>query len=55
VSTAAPSAEPDTVMAETVANDRVPLTAPEIPGETAAARARRLRPRAEDMFASDGE
>ncbi|KAJ8106253.1 hypothetical protein OPT61_g9658 [Boeremia exigua] len=26
-----------------------------IPGETAAARARRLRPRAEDMFASDGE
>lgn len=29
--------------------------APEVPGETAAARARRLRPRAEDMFASDGE
>jgi U2-associated protein SR140 len=28
---------------------------PEIPGETAAARARRLRPKAEDMFASDGE
>jgi U2-associated protein SR140 len=28
---------------------------PEIPGETAAARARRLRPRAEDMFASDEE
>lgn len=27
----------------------------EIPGETAAARARRLRPKAEDMFASDGE
>jgi U2-associated protein SR140 len=27
----------------------------EIPGETAAARARRLRPRAEDMFASDEE
>ncbi|KAF9739913.1 hypothetical protein PMIN06_010029 [Paraphaeosphaeria minitans] len=26
---------------------------PEIPGETAAARARRLRPKAEDMFASD--
>lgn len=28
---------------------------PEIPGETAAARARRLRPKAEDMFASDEE
>ncbi len=28
---------------------------PEIPGETAAARARRLRPKAEDMFASDDE
>jgi U2-associated protein SR140 len=27
----------------------------EIPGETAAARARRLRPKAEDMFASDEE
>jgi U2-associated protein SR140 len=27
----------------------------EVPGETAAARARRLRPKAEDMFASDGE
>jgi U2-associated protein SR140 len=27
----------------------------EIPGESAAARARRLRPKAEDMFASDGE
>ncbi|KAH9877491.1 hypothetical protein IAQ61_002858 [Plenodomus lingam] len=27
----------------------------EIPGETAAARAKRLRPKAEDMFASDGE
>jgi len=27
----------------------------EIPGETAAARARRLRPKAEDMFASEGE
>ena len=33
--------------------ERVPE--PEIPGETAAARARRLRPRAEDMFASDDE
>jgi U2-associated protein SR140 len=31
------------------------LTEPEIPGETAAARARRLRPKAEDMFASDEE
>jgi U2-associated protein SR140 len=30
-------------------------TEPEIPGETAAARARRLRPKAEDMFASDEE
>lgn len=28
---------------------------PEVPGETAAARARRLRPKAEDMFASDEE
>lgn len=28
---------------------------PEIPGESAAARARRLRPKAEDMFASDEE
>ncbi|KAF2791223.1 hypothetical protein K505DRAFT_327040 [Melanomma pulvis-pyrius CBS 109.77] len=27
----------------------------EIPGETAAARARRMRPKAEDMFVSDGE
>jgi U2-associated protein SR140 len=27
----------------------------EIPGETAAARARRMRPKAEDMFASDEE
>ena len=27
----------------------------EVPGESAAARARRLRPKAEDMFASDGE
>lgn len=34
----------------------VPATIPdEIPGETAAARARRLRPKAEDMFASDEE
>jgi len=33
-----------------------PSVAPvEIPGETAAARARRLRPKAEDMFASDEE
>ena len=55
VSTAVASAEPDIVMTEAAANDKVPLTAPEIPGETAAARARRLRPRAEDMFASDGE
>jgi U2-associated protein SR140 len=31
------------------------LTEPEIPGETAAARAHRLRPNAEDMFASDEE
>jgi U2-associated protein SR140 len=31
------------------------VTPAEIPGETAAARARRLRPKAEDMFASDEE
>ncbi|KAF1959655.1 hypothetical protein CC80DRAFT_489763 [Byssothecium circinans] len=31
------------------------VDAVEIPGETAAARARRLRPKAEDMFAFDGE
>lgn len=55
VSTTVASAEPDITMAETTANDKVPPAAPEIPGETAAARARRLRPRAEDMFASDGE
>jgi U2-associated protein SR140 len=55
VSTTVASAEPDVMMAETAANDNVPPTAPEIAGETAAARARRLRPRAEDMFASDGE
>lgn len=40
-------------------NDTPTLDAPaaeaEMAGETAAARARRLRPRAEDMFASDGE
>jgi U2-associated protein SR140 len=38
----------------TVAPARAPLP-DEIPGETAAARARRLRPKAEDMFASDEE
>lgn len=32
-----------------------PIDVDEIPGETAAARARRLRPKAEDMFASDEE
>ncbi|KAF1947600.1 hypothetical protein EJ02DRAFT_449088 [Clathrospora elynae] len=32
-----------------------PSSVPEIAGETAAARARRLRPKAEDMFASDEE
>ena len=55
VSTTVASAEPDIMMAETTVNDKVPPAAPEIAGETAAARARRLRPRAEDMFASDGE
>jgi len=38
--------------------EAIPEPAPvqdEIPGETAAARARRLRPKAEDMFASDEE
>lgn len=43
---------------KTVASVEVPTQAQdagEIPGETAAARARRLRPKAEDMFASDGE
>jgi U2-associated protein SR140 len=36
------------------APDRAQIPA-EVPGETAAARARRLRPKAEDMFASDEE
>jgi U2-associated protein SR140 len=35
-------------------SERAPIL-DEIPGETAAARARRLRPKAEDMFASDEE
>ncbi|KAJ4349162.1 hypothetical protein N0V95_004804 [Ascochyta clinopodiicola] len=58
-----PQAVPDTTarveaedeMVEPVAVEKQVAAAPEIPGETAAARARRLRPRAEDMFASDGE
>ncbi|KAF1932846.1 uncharacterized protein M421DRAFT_416451 [Didymella exigua CBS 183.55] len=58
-----PQAVPDTVLpaglggtvAEAAPAVNAAAAEPEIPGETAAARARRLRPRAEDMFASDGE
>lgn len=51
----ATSAEAEKKAVEAAAKETPATTAPEIPGETAAARARRLRPRAEDMFASDGE
>lgn len=52
--TTAPAEQEGTV-ADTVPSNNTAMSAPEIAGETAAARARRLRPRAEDMFASDGE
>ena len=47
-------AEPETTVVDTLPKE-TSVVAPEISEETAAARARRLRPRAEDMFASDGE
>lgn len=47
--------EPESKALDPVSQIDSVMTEPEIPGETAAARARRLRPRAEDMFASDGE
>ena len=43
------------VAVPTAAPKVAPVVVDEVPGETAAARARRLRPKAEDMFASDGE
>ena len=48
-------AEPEEKAGNPPVKETLLVTAPEIPGETAAARARRLRPKAEDMFASDGE
>ena len=55
-------AEPTTAAGESSAADEMSKATnvqsaepPEIPGESAAARARRLRPKAEDMFASDEE
>jgi U2-associated protein SR140 len=48
-------AEPTEKVAEPLPVANAAAAEPEIPGETAAARARRLRPKAEDMFASDGE
>ncbi|KAH6616605.1 hypothetical protein C7974DRAFT_465776 [Boeremia exigua] len=51
----APPADPEINVIEAAPKSSTVVTEPEIPGETAAARARRLRPRAEDMFASDGE
>ena len=57
--TAIPEAEEATVKEEVVAPEVVmpadPPKVVEIPGETAVARARRLRPKAEDMFALDEE
>jgi U2-associated protein SR140 len=47
--------EPEDKVTEPTLTENAVAAAPEIPGETAAARARRLRPKAEDMFASDGE
>ncbi|KAI4612885.1 hypothetical protein J4E80_006940 [Alternaria sp. BMP 0032] len=48
-------AEADTVVKEEVVVPKVVDKVVEIPGETAVARARRLRPKAEDMFALDEE
>jgi U2-associated protein SR140 len=53
------TATPEVSVAESVAPTDPPKAADpkevEIPGETAVARARRLRPKAEDMFALDEE
>ncbi|KAI4626149.1 uncharacterized protein J4E87_004649 [Alternaria ethzedia] len=51
----AAEAEADAVVKEEVVVPKVVDKVVEIPGETAVARARRLRPKAEDMFALDEE